>query len=99
MEKMCHPIAVAIFDSKKEPMVKFHEHNRARLESALNNPRQTFGGIDLYPTFTKKSAILYYGLVKNHAFRNGNKRVATATFLVFLYINGSKGVLCRIIDL
>ncbi len=87
MEKMCHPIAVAIFDSAKEPITKFHEHERALLESALNNPRQGFGGSDLYPTFIKKAAMLYYGLIKNHAFKNGNKRVATATLLTFLYIN------------
>lgn len=87
MKKMCHPIAVAIFDSTKEPITKFNEHDIARLESALNNPRQTYGGVDLYSTFSKKAAILYYGLIKNHAFRNGNKRIATATLLVFLYIN------------
>lgn len=87
MEKMCHPLAVAVFDSGKEPMAKFHDHELALLESALNNPRQAFGGVEWYPTFSKKAAILYYGLIKNHAFKNGNKRIATATLLVFLYIN------------
>ncbi len=82
MEKMCHPIAVAIFDSMQEPMTQFHEHERALLESALGNPQHSF-----YPTFVKKAAILYYGLIKNHPFKNGNKRTATAALLVFLYIN------------
>ena len=82
MEKMCHPIAVALYDSQVEPMTKFDEHEIALLESALNNPKQPY-----YSTFLKKAAILYYGLIKNHPFRNGNKRTATASFLVFLFIN------------
>lgn len=87
MSKMCHPIAVALFDSQVEPMTAFSEHDRALLESALYNPKQTFGNHELYPTLSKKAAILYYGLIKNHPFRNGNKRTATASMLVFLSVN------------
>lgn len=82
MEKMCHPFAVALFDSRKDPMTHFSRHDKARLEAALNNPRWSF-----YPTFTKKASILYYGLIKSHCFENGNKRTATAALLVFLYVN------------
>ena len=82
MKKMCHPIAVALFDSPKEPMTKFDEHEYALLDSALNNPRNSY-----YPTFPKKAAVLYYGIIKNHPFKNGNKRTATATLLTFLFIN------------
>ena len=88
MKKMCHPLAVALFDSSVEPMTGFDEHERALLESALGNPQQTFSGQDLYPTLVEKGAILYYSLIKNHPFKNGNKRTATATLLVFMYING-----------
>lgn len=87
MEKMCHPVAVALFDSATEPMTQFQRHDRGRLEAALNSPRQTFDGKDLYPTLARKAAVLYYGLNKSHAFENGNKRTATASLLVFLYIN------------
>lgn len=87
MQKMCHPIAVALFDAPEEPMTPFKEHESSLLESALGNPRQSFGGNDLYPTFEEKAAILYYGLIKNHPFKNGNKRTATAALLVFLHIN------------
>ncbi|MEK7481976.1 MAG: type II toxin-antitoxin system death-on-curing family toxin [Patescibacteria group bacterium] len=82
MEKMCHPLAVVLFDSKKDPITHFSKHDKAKLESTLNNPQWSF-----YPTFSKKAAILYYGLIKNHCFENGNKRTATAALLVFLYIN------------
>jgi len=71
----------------QEPITPFREHESALLESALGNPRQSFDGKDLYPTLEDKAAILYYSLIKNHPFKNGNKRTATATLLVFLYIN------------
>lgn len=87
MEKMCHPVAVALFESATEPMTQFTKHDRHLLESALSNPSQTFSGTDLYPSFQKKAAILYYSLIKNHPFENGNKRSATAALLVFLHIN------------
>ena len=87
MPAMCHPVAVALFGSGAEPIGSFEEHDRARLEAALNNPRQTFDGLDLYPTIEEKAAILYYSLIKNHPFLNGNKRVATVTLLAFLYMN------------
>ena len=56
------------------------------LESALNAPFQTFAGIELYPTIIDKAAQL--GLIKNHAFVDGNKRIGTHVMLVFLMLNG-----------
>ncbi len=58
------------------------------LESALETPFQSFGGTELYPTIWQKSARLGYGLVKNHAFVDGNKRIGAHTMLVFLALNG-----------
>ena len=60
------------------------------LESAVNNPFQTFGGEDLYPTIFNKAAQLAYGLVKNHGFVDGNKRVAIHAMLVYLEVNDYK---------
>ena len=34
-----------------------------------------------------KAAVLFYLMVKNHPFQNGNKRIAMTTLLVFLYLN------------
>ncbi len=58
------------------------------LESALFNPFQTFGGEELYPSIQAKAAQLCYGLVKNHAMLDGNKRLGTHVMLVFLALNG-----------
>ena len=58
------------------------------LESALAQPSQSFGGTELYPTLEEKAARLAFGLAKNHAFLDGNKRVATACMATFLRLNG-----------
>lgn len=58
------------------------------LDSALANPFQSFGGEELYPSIQAKAAQLCYGLVKNHAMLDGNKRIGTHVMLVFLALNG-----------
>lgn len=58
------------------------------LDSALANPFQSFGGEELYPSIQAKAAQLCYGLVKNHAMLDGNKRLGTHVMLVFLTLNG-----------
>ncbi len=60
----------------------------AALESAVAQPRATFDGVDLHPTITGKAASVAYSLALNHAFVDGNKRVAHAAMEVFLTLNG-----------
>ena len=59
------------------------------LAGALGAIMQTFGGEDLYPGLEEKAAHLLYFVVKNHAFVDGNKRIAAALFLWFLERNGA----------
>ena len=58
------------------------------LESALFAPMQTFGGEKIYPSLLMKAAQLGFGLICNHPFVDGNKRIGAHTMLVFLAING-----------
>ena len=58
------------------------------LDLALNNPFQSFGDKDLYPSIQAKAAQLCFGLVKNHAMIDGNKRLGTHVMLIFLALNG-----------
>lgn len=58
------------------------------LDSALNDPFQTFGKEDMYPSLQQKAARLCFGLVKNHPFVDGNKRIGAHAMLVFLALNG-----------
>ena len=58
------------------------------LESALAQPRASFGGADLYASVPAKASALGFSLALNHAFVDGNKRVAHAAMEVFLRLNG-----------
>ena len=60
------------------------------LESAVAQPLASFGGQDLYPSLVEKGAALAFSLVKNHAFVDGNKRVAHAAMEVFFLLNGAE---------
>lgn len=71
-----------------EPIPPFKTRFPAILESCLATPFQRFRKRFLYPTFLDRAAILFYLLVKNHPFQNGNKRVAVTTLFVFLDKNG-----------
>lgn len=70
-----------------EPIPDFSTRYTNTLEGCIDQPYQTFGGKQLYPGVIKKSSILFYLMVKNHPFQNGNKRIAMAALLYFLYIN------------
>ncbi len=58
------------------------------LESAIAQPRMTFGGEDLYPTIIDKAAVLGFAIVMNHPFVDGNKRTGHAAMEIFLVLNG-----------
>ena len=56
-------------------------------KSSLGAIYQTFDGEELYPSVEEKGANLLYFVVKNHAFSDGNKRIAAALFIYFLGMN------------
>lgn len=58
------------------------------LDSALESAFATFDGKDLFPSKEEKAAKLGYGLISNHAFTDGNKRVGMYVMLTFLEVNG-----------
>lgn len=71
--------------SFNEPIPDFSTRYPNILESCLATPFQTFGGRSLYPTFLTKASILFYLLIKNHPFQNGNKRIAMTTLFLYLH--------------
>ncbi len=60
------------------------------LESAIAQPKATFGGADLHPTLAEKAAALCCSLVQNHPFVDGNKRAGHAAMETFLVLNGAE---------
>jgi death-on-curing protein len=59
------------------------------LESAVAQPRASFGGSDLHPTLIEKTGALGFALAQGHPFVDGNKRVAHAAMATFLLLNGA----------
>ncbi|HOB89994.1 MAG TPA: type II toxin-antitoxin system death-on-curing family toxin [Candidatus Colwellbacteria bacterium] len=70
-----------------EPIPEFNSRFPNILESCLAVPFQTFDKKLVYKGLIGKASILFYLLIKNHPFQNGNKRIAITTLMVFLYIN------------
>ena len=70
-----------------EPIPEFGTRYPNVLESCIGAPFQTFHQKPLYKKLTGKAAILFYLMIKNHPFENGNKRIAVMTLFVFLYLN------------
>ncbi|RYF74779.1 MAG: type II toxin-antitoxin system death-on-curing family toxin [Comamonadaceae bacterium] len=58
------------------------------LDSALARPQQLFNYGDPPPDLAQLAASLAFGLARNHAFVDGNKRTAAVLCEVFLMLNG-----------
>jgi len=85
-EVLCYSLACELFVFD-QPFPPFSTRFIGVLESCLSSPLQQAGGKDLYPDFEDKIAFLFYLMIKNHPFLNGNKRLAIATLLVTLFGN------------
>lgn len=70
-----------------EPIPDFSTRYTHSLERTIEQPFQSYGGKQLYPGLLKKASILFYLMIKNHPFQNGNKRIAMATLFYFLFQN------------
>lgn len=70
-----------------EPIPDFSTRLPNVLESCVVTPFQKFSRKALYPSLVAKASILFYLMIKNHPFQNGNKRIAITTLLLFLHEN------------
>lgn len=70
-----------------EPLPPFGIRYPGKLESCLATPFQTFSGKPLYRYLYMRVAVLFYLVIKNHPFENGNKRMAVMLVFVFLFDN------------
>ena len=65
----------------------FGKKRNESFDGALNTIYQSFSGKELYPTVPEKAANLLYFVIKDHPFYDGNKRIGSLLFIVFLTIN------------
>jgi death-on-curing protein len=61
--------------------------DEALLEAAAAAPYAGFSGTKFYPTIEAKAARLAFGIISNHPFVDGNKRVGMLAMLTLLGIN------------
>ena len=84
-EFICFNLARKLLELN-EPIPDYSKTDIGLLESSLSSPRNAyeFTGASLF----EQSSILFYSLIKNHPFKNGNKRIAVMTLILFLDLNG-----------
>lgn len=86
IEYVAHRLAKEMM-AYNEPIPEFGTRYPNILEQCVVAPFQTFDDKQLYKGLNGKAAILFYLMIKNHPFQNGNKRVAMATLFYFLFLN------------
>lgn len=79
--------AIRLLQKKFGSSDLFGNEKDQSFKSSINTIYQTFGGEELYPSIEEKAAMLFYLVVKNHSFSDGNKRIAAFLFLWFLERN------------
>lgn len=84
-------LAIALQDLKKVLIAKKQatelfgqEKSKDAVGGIVGNMLQSFGKEDIYPTIEEKAAHLFYSMVKNHPFVDGNKRSGAFSFVWFL---------------
>jgi len=73
--------------SKKQATGIFGQEREHGLEQIIMNLEQSFGGKKLYPSVEQQAAHLLYFVIKDHPFVDGNKRIASFLFVLFLARN------------
>lgn len=83
-EFICFSLAKELLEFD-EPIPDYSTCDISLLESSLAAPRNSYEFTN--SSLAEQAAILFYSLIKNHPFKNGNKRIAVISLLVFLRLN------------
>lgn len=89
--KIKYENCVPLIENLKKHLIKsgeakdlFGRERAGGFSSILENIYQTFGGDELYPSFEGKVAHLFYFIIKDHPFSDGNKRIGSFMLIYFL---------------
>ncbi len=86
IREVCYEYAKAHL-THDEPLPSFDQRFPNKLESALAAPRVSVGGQPAYATLPEQAAVLFYEMIKQHPFLNGNKRIACVSMMAYLALN------------
>lgn len=70
-----------------EATALFGNERNDQLQSILANLDQTMFGEELYQSIEEKAANLLYMVIKDHPFSDGNKRIGSFLFVLYLQLN------------
>jgi len=73
---------------RREATPLFGQERNEQLAGILGSIEQTFDRQPLYPSIEEKAAHLLYFVIKDHPFADGNKRIGSFLFILFLRENG-----------
>ncbi len=74
---------------KREAGTLFGQEVGGKFKGALGSISQTYGGKELYSSIEEKAAHLLYFVIKDHPFADGNKRIGSLVFMLYLIQNNS----------
>jgi death-on-curing protein len=84
-----HKVLTEVFSQEHdEHMPALTTLDQNALDALLLLPAHSFDGLPSYPSLPEKAAILFYSITKRHLFLNGNKRMAVACLVFFIFENG-----------
>lgn len=89
-----HYLMADYFYEEDDKFLLFGIKDYGLLSSAVNRQNAGFGGIQKWDSIYQKMATLFYGIIMNHAFHDGNKRTALLSLLFHLHKNGLTPI-CR----
>lgn len=72
---------------RKQASDLFGQEKREMLKAIIGNIYQTYKGKDIYSSLEEKAAHVLYFVIKDHPFNDGNKRIASFLFILFLKEN------------
>jgi prophage maintenance system killer protein len=73
--------------ASKQATTSFGNEAGSKLRNILNRVKQHLDGVDAYPSTEEKAAHLFYFLITEKPFSDGNKRIASLIFILFLIEN------------
>lgn len=93
-EALNHEAAIQAIAEFKSSLVNigeatslFGNERNDQLQSILSNLDQTMFGEELYKSVEEKAANLFYMVIKDHPFSDGNKRIGSFLFLLYIQLN------------
>ena len=83
-------LLISIREYFSEDIPAFQTRYKGKLEAIIGQVSSNYFGVETYPDLLSKASYLFYALIKNHPFSNGNKRIAALALYDFIKKNANE---------